>query len=139
MATQNKFNIFTKNVAEKVHNLGADVIKAQLTNTLPLNTNTVIANITDIAAGNGYAAGGASIITTSSTQLSGVYRLILGDTVITASGGAVGPFRYVVLYNSTAASGPLIAWSDYGAAITLNDGESLTIDFDNINGVLTIT
>jgi hypothetical protein len=47
---------------------------------------------------------------------------------MTAS-AAVGPFRYVVLYNDTATDDDLICWYDYGAEITLNAGETFTLDF----------
>jgi hypothetical protein len=53
------------------------------------------------------------------------------DIVITATGGSVGPFRYVVLYNDTQTSpvDPLMGNWDYGSALTLASGESFTIDF----------
>jgi hypothetical protein len=140
VATFNKFNAFVENVAEKVHNLGADTLKWMLTNSAPVAGNSVKADLTEISAGNGYTAGGATATISSSSQTSGTYKLVLGDTVITASGGSIGPFRYVVLYNDTPTSpaDPLIGWYDYGSSITLLDGEPLTIDCDAGTGVLTI-
>jgi hypothetical protein len=140
MATYNKFQAFVENVAEKVHNLGADTLKVMLTNTAPVNTNTVFANLTEIAAGNGYTAGGTAATISASAQTSGTYKLTLADVIFTASGGSIGPFRYAVLYNDTPTSpaDPLIAWWDYGSSITLANGESFTVDFDGTNGVLTI-
>ena len=136
MAAFNKFQSFVEAVAEKTHNLGADVLKVMLTNIAPVNTNTIKANLTDIAAGNGYTAGGGTPTISSSAQSAGTYKLVLADLVFTAAGGTIGPFRYATLYNSTAASSELIGWWDYGSAITLNDGETFTVDFDVTNGVL---
>ena len=140
MATFSKFNCFTKDVAEKVHNLGADTLKVLLTNTAPTASNTVKANLTEISAGNGYTAGGTAASITSSAQSSGTYKLVLADVVFTAAGGSIGPFRYAVIYNDTPTSpaDPLIGWYDYGSSITLADGETLTVDFDPTNGVLTL-
>jgi hypothetical protein len=138
MATLNKFNPFVEALAEKVHNLGSDTLKVMLSNTAPSANNSVKADITEIAAGNGYTAGGSVASATSSSQTGGVYKLVLADVVFTAT-GAVGPFRYVVLYNDTTASKDLIAWSDYGSSITLANGETFTVDFSATNGVLTIT
>lgn len=140
MATFSKFNCFTEDLAEKVHNLGADTLKILLTNTAPVASNTVKANLTEISAGNGYTAGGTAASVTSSAQSSGTYKLVLADVVFTAAGGSIGPFRYAVIYNDTPTSpaDPLIGWYDYGSSITLADGETLTVDFDPTNGVLTL-
>lgn len=137
MATYNKFNSFVEILAEKGHNLGADTLKVALTNSAPVATNTVLADITQIANGNGYTTGGTSATISSSAQSSGTYKLVLADVVFTAS-GSMGPFRYAVLYNDTATNDELIAWWDYGSSITLASGETFTVDFDATNGVLQI-
>lgn len=139
MATFNKFNSFVEALAEKVHNLGSDQLKAALSNTLPVATNSVLANIVQIGTGSGYVGGGISLTTAASAQTGGVYKLAINDATLTASGGAIGPFQYVVLYNDTAANDELIGWYDYGVPLTLTSGNSFTIDFDGTNGVLTIT
>jgi hypothetical protein len=48
-------------------------------------------------------------------------------------------FRYAVLWNDTptAPADPLIGWFDYGSTVTLAVGESLLVDFDGTNGILT--
>ena len=136
MATYNKFYQFVEDLAEKVHNLGSDSLKVALTNSAPVATNTILANITEISYTN---CSSRTITTASSAQTSGVYKLTLTDLVLMASGGTVGSFRYVVVYNDTAASKNLIAWFDYGSSITLNDTETLTLDFDDTNGFLQLT
>lgn len=139
MAAFNKFNSFVEALAEKVHNLGSDTLKVMLTNTAPVATNTIKANLTEISAGNGYTAGGNTATVTSSAQTSGTYKLVLGDPATwTASGGSLGPFRFAVLYNDTATNDELIGWWDYGSSITLASGESFAVDFDPTTGVLTL-
>lgn len=127
-----------EHLAEGVHNLGTGQLVVALTNTAPNATDDVLANITQISYTN---LSSRNITTSSSAQTSGTYRLILNDLVLTASGGSVGPFRYVVIYNDTPTSpaDPLIGYYDYGSSITLADGETLTIDFDGTNGLLSLT
>lgn len=138
MATFNKFNSFVEAVAEKVHNLGSDTLKVVLTNSAPSATNTVLANITQIANGNGYTTGGSTAAQSSSAQSSGTYKLVLDPVVFTAT-GSMGPFRYAVLYNDTATNDELIGWHDYGSSVTLaNAGETFTVDYDGSAGVLTL-
>lgn len=135
MATLQKFQPFVEKLAEKVFNLGSDQLKVALTNSAPLATNSVLTDITEITYTN---CSSRNITTTSSSQTSGTYKLVLADLTLTASGGTVGPFRYIVLYDDTAASDDLIGYLDYGSSITLNDTESITLDFDPSAGALTI-
>jgi hypothetical protein len=140
LATFNKFNSFSEAIAEKVHNLGSDTLKVMLTNTAPVATNTIKTNITDITAvGTDYPAGGKQAAITSSAQTSGAYKLVLADVVFGPVSASVGPFRYAVLYNDTAASKELIGWWDNGANVTLTSGQSFTVDFDPTLGAVTIT
>lgn len=142
MATYNKFRQFVQDLAHKVHNLNtsADTLKVMLSNTAPVNTNSVKTDITEISGGNGYTAGGHTTAVASSAQTAGTFKLVLTDVVITAS-GTIGPFRYTVLYNDTPTSpvDPLIAWWDYGSSISLLVGETFTWDQDGTNGVLQLT
>lgn len=137
MAAFNKINSFVEAVAEKTHNLGSDALVLALTASAnaPVNTNTQLTNLTQISYTN---LSSRAITTSSSSQTSGTYKLVLVDVVLTASGGAVAAFRYVVIYNDTATNDELIGWYDYGSDLTLQNGESLTVDFDGTNGVLQI-
>ena len=127
MATVQIFNSFKEASPEKVHNLGADTLKFMLTLVAPSLSNTVKANLTDIAAGNGYTAGGNAVTVSSSAQSGGTYSLALAACVFTAAGGSFAPFRYIVLYNDTATNDELIGFIDYGASYTLTDTLSFTI------------
>lgn len=136
MAAYTKFQSFVEAMAHKVHNLGSDTLKVALTNVAPVNTNTVLANITEISYTNCSAR---TLTVTYSAQSSGTYKLVIADKILTASGGDVGPFRYVAVYNDTATNDELISFFDYGSAITLHDTETFTLDFDGTNGLLTNT
>lgn len=135
MATYVKFNSFIEALAEKVHNLGSDQLVIALTNSAPLATNTVLADITQISYTN---LSSRNVTTSSSAQSSGTYKLVCNDLTLTAS-GAVATFRYVILYNDTALNDELIAYWDYGSAVTMANTETFLVDFDGTNGVLTIT
>lgn len=130
-----KVDAFVEALAEKVHNLGADSLKIALTNTAHNALWDQLADLTEVA----YTFCSSRAVTiSSSAQTSGTYKLVLADLTLTATGGSVGPFRYVYLYNDTPAGKDLIGYIDYGSAITLLDTETLLIDFDATNGVLTL-
>jgi len=137
MATFNKFDSFVEALAEKIHNLGADQIVAGLTTNAnaPVAGNTQRSNITEIAYTN---LSTRNVTTGSSSQSAGLYKLILTDLVLTAS-GAVATFRRVFFYNDTATNDELIGHFDYGQDVTLANGETFTLDFDGTNGLLQLT
>lgn len=128
MAVYNKFNCFVEDICEKKHNLGSDQLVVALcaAANAPVATNTVLANLTQISYTN---LSSRNITTSSSSQSSGTYSLVLTDLVLTASGGSVATFRYVVIYNDTATNDELIMWYDHGSNVTLADTDTYTIDF----------
>jgi hypothetical protein len=139
MATYNKFQQFVEDLAHKVHNLGSDQLTLALTAAAnaPVATNEVLANLTEISYTN---LSTRAITTSTSAHTTGTYKLVLTDLVLTASGGAVAAFRYIVVYNDTPTSpaDPLISWYDYGSDLTLAENETLTVDFDGSGGFITL-
>jgi hypothetical protein len=138
MAIFTKYNSFIDELAAGGHNLKTAVFKCALTNTAPNQASDAIFSAPPPAAVNGYPSGGATLTTTGAATSGGLFRLKLADTVFTASGaGGIGPFRYVILYNSSAAN-KLCGYYDYSASISLADTDTFTVDFDDTNGVLTL-
>jgi hypothetical protein len=140
MATYTKFNAFVENQLISNLDWDADTFKVMLCNTAPVATNSVKADLTEIAAGNGYSAGGTAT-TITVTRSSGTAKVAGSDVVFTASGGSIGPFRYAVLYDDTPISpaDPLVAFWDYGSSVTLATGETFTVDFDATNGIFQVS
>jgi hypothetical protein len=142
MALFNKFACFVGNVAHGMHDMQTgttQVYKVYLSNSQPVATNTVYNAPADLPAGNGYAAGGASIGPITGAQSAGIFKLTAGtQPTWVASGGSIGPFQFALLYNSSAPTLPLIGWWDYGAPLTLTNGNTFTVTTDVLNGILTI-
>lgn len=133
MATSawNKYQDFSEQVLRGVHNWGAHTFRVALSNTAPVATHTGLAQVGEIAAGNGYTAGGGT--TTVTISETGGTTTVQGTEVVFTATGAMATFRYAILYNDTAASpaDALVAWFDYGAAINLTAGETFTVRFNN--------
>lgn len=134
-----KYYSFTEALAEKIHNLGSDQLRVALTNTTPNLSHTQLSSVAEI----GYTSlinnpTCRNITTNSSTQTSGVYKLVLNDLPMSSSGN-VGPFRWVILYNDTATNDELIGYYDRGYEAYLTSGSTLLLDFDGTNGAITIT
>lgn len=138
MATFNKFHSFVEAVAEGTHNFQTATLTVALTNTLPVNTNTQLSNITQISYTNiqNGTTTGRDLTGVTSSQTSGTYKLDANDLVLTAT-GTVPDFRYVVLYNNSATNDELIGWYDYGNTVSLLNGETFTITWDAA-GILTL-
>ena len=142
MAAFNKYFTFIDEISKGGHNLQTPpTLKVALTNTAPTQATDTVWNTTVApapAAANGYTAGGNTLTGVSGATTAGVFKLVGADTVFTATAGGIGPFRYAILYNSSA-SNKSIGYYDYGSSITLNDTETFTVDFDATNGILTLT
>ena len=130
-----KIDSFIEALAEKGIDLSGAGLTIALTNTPHTATWDELADLTEVA----YTYCSARVVTVAgSEQTGGTYKLTLTDLVLTASGGSVGAFRYAYLYDDNSTGDKLIGYYDYGSAITLADGETLTLDFDAVNGVLTL-
>lgn len=130
MATFVPFNDFFEQAAKGVHNWGSDTFKVALTNSAPnAATNTTLSDITQIANGNGYTTGGATIASIAVTESSGVATVDGDDVTFTASGGAIATWRYAVVYNDSATSpaDALVGYLDNGSAVDIPDGQSFNI------------
>lgn len=139
MAAGNKFNATAAAVYNGAVNLGSDTVKFMLTNTAPTSANSVYSDIsgTELAGTNGYTTGGFAATLISSSQISGTYRYIISlpSPTLTAT-GSVGPFRYIVAYDSSASVKTLLGWWDNGTSITLSSGNTFTISPDATNGLI---
>lgn len=128
MATWQVFNSFKEELGDETHDLAADTLKVALSNTAPALTNDVLADITEIAAAFGYSAGGSALVGVTWTESGGTVTLAFGTNLtFTAAGGTMGTWRYMVLYNDTAAADELIAYLDYGTAVSLADTQTFTL------------
>jgi len=132
MATYNKFQDFTEQLALGIHDWDTHTFKVALTNSAPVATNTALANITQISGTNGYTTGGTAT-TIAVSETTGTTTVTGTQVVFTAAGGSMGPFQYYVLYNDSATSpaDALVAWWDHGSAVTLADTETFTVKFNN--------
>ena len=133
-----KFECFTEHLAEKVHNLDTDVLKAYLSNATPnVATHTVKADVAEITLQNGYSGG--IDVQNATSRTGGVTSITAVDVAWAGFAGSFGPFRYVILYNDNPSSplDPLIGYWDYGSSISINDGITFLTDFGT--SIFTIT
>jgi len=114
MATGNRFNAWVENVQEG-NASWLDTFALALTNTAPTAADSVLADITEIDYSN---LSSRALTITASGQTAGTFTATCAQLVLTAS-GVVGPFRYVVMYDDTAAGDPLVQWWDNGSEITM--------------------
>ena len=131
MASYNKFEDYVLQTGKGTHQLHAagHTLKVYLTNATPsTSADSVKADLAEITAENGYPAGGTDV-QNDYTETSGTGTMTAVDVVFTGSGGSFGPFRYVVLYNDTAANDELLGWYDYGSSISVAASETFTVDF----------
>lgn len=128
MATYTKFQQFVEDLAHGVHNFDSNTIKVALSNASnapSASADAVLGDITTVSTAN---LDGVTLTKGSSGQTTGTYKYVPNDLTMNAS-GAVGPFRYVIIYNDTAANDPLICFFDYESEVTLASGDTFKLDF----------
>lgn len=128
MATFNKFEGFIGYLGLGAVNLNTDTFNVYLSNATPsASLDDIKTDLAEITNQNGYTA--PVDIQNTYSETGGTGTMVAVDVTITASGGTVGPFQYAVIYDDTHASDILMGWYDYGSPITLQDGESFTVNF----------
>lgn len=127
----NRFDTCFTDLACGKHDLASDDLLLALTNTEP--SGRVLADIAEIS----YRQCSPRVLTSKLERNGGGIRLFIDDMKLTAS-GVVGPFRYFVVCNGSAADRNLIGWSDFGSSVTLEKDDSITVKFDRSKGVLEI-
>jgi hypothetical protein len=136
MATFNKYDSGVEALVEGI-NAGTDTWRVILSNTVPAVTDVAQADAAELTTSGGYTVNGNTCAVSSSTQTSGVYKLVLADpTAWTGSGGGFTA-RYAILWDQTADK--LIGWWDYGSSQAVAAGETFTVDLSAANGVFTVT
>lgn len=130
MATYQKFNQTVEDKEHGVYDTATDQFVVALTTAAnaPVAGNSVLADLAQISYTN---LSSRNLTTSTSAQTGGTFTQLFADLVLTASGGPVATFRYIVIYNDTPTSpvDPLHNFYDFGSDLTLADGETLTIDF----------
>jgi hypothetical protein len=129
MPTFVMFDEAMNNIGSGVINLSTDTIKVVLTNGAPDQAaHDELADITQIANGNGYLTGGVTVAATWAETAggSGVWRFDTADPSWTASGGAIAANQYAVWYSDTSTNDKLIGYVDRGASATVPDGTTRT-------------
>lgn len=128
---------FVEQLGLREHNLNSDTHRVALTNSTPINTNTILTNITQIANGNGYTTLGEDAQNTWA-ETAGTATLTATAITWTSSGAGMAAFQHCVYYsNATNVTlvNPLICfWTRAAGALTLAVGETFTLKFNSLTG-----
>ena len=122
-------------------NAVGDTYKVMLCTAATFNAaDTTLAGVTktEVANGNGYTTGGATLsgvaVTTVTTNDA---KFDANDVTWSASGGAITA-SYAILYNDTDANDPPVAFIDFGGSESAGDGTDFKIIW-NASGIFTFT
>lgn len=140
-ATFTKFYDFVEQLCKGTHNFSTHTFKCAL---FTSNIDVTKATYSDISAyevanGYGYTTGGQTVTITISETNGVAKATVSANAIWTASGGSISNIRYAVIYNDSATNKNLVCFWDYGSQVTINDGESFTVEFNPTNGIFTIS
>ena len=131
MAAFNKFQSWPEYMCEAAH-CGSDQFVTALTAAANAPSATADHNLTDITPIAYTNLSSRNLTTSAAVETGGEYAVLWADLVLTASGGSVAAFRYVIPYDDTVTTpvaDPLVGYYDYGSDLTLANGETLTVDW----------
>ena len=127
-STYNKFQCLVEDLAEKKHNLASDTLKVAFSNATNVPSSSADVKLADIITIATTNFDSTTITVSSSSQTAGIYKLVVVDKLLTATGD-VPAFRYAIIYNDTATNKELICWFDYSSEVTLRANDTFTLDF----------
>lgn len=142
MADFKIFDEFLKNIGNGTIDLDTHTFKAMLSNVAPVqDTDDTKSDLVEIAAGNGYVAGGVTLAGVTYVETgagTAIWRWNANDFSWIAAGGNIAQFRYIIIYDDTAASDELVGFWDYGSAVDLVSGNTFLVDIQ-ANGIFEVT
>lgn len=115
--------------------INAKTYKVMLFTTAVLASHNNISDLTEITAGHGYSAGGPSVVVTA-WQDDSVAYITAAQPTLTASGGNIGPYIGVGIYE--VATGKLVGAYNEDAAVTILSGASQVLQFNQSTGFFNI-
>lgn len=142
MATFTFLHEFKRTLGDGTIDLDSHTFKAVLSNVAPVvASDDELADITQIANGNGYLTGGVTLASVTWLETGaglGVWRWNAADFTWTAAGGSMATFRYIIIYDDSATGDPLVGYYDYGTGIVITDGNAFTVDI-GANGIFELS
>ena len=122
----------SSDLTRKVHDLSLDQFKLCLTNS-DISRSSDLSYTDDLSGkeiqpGNGYLTGGA-LLSTSLSRTAGVTTVYSDVAEIQASGGIIGPYRYVAIYNDSSAGKRVVCSYDLKTEYTIQDGDRAEFRF----------
>jgi hypothetical protein len=122
-------------------NAVGDTYKVKLLTAATFNaTHTTLAATggTEVANGNGYTTGGATLASVAVTTVTTNDAMFdAADVTWSASGGSIAA-AYGIIYNDTDTNDPPVAFIDFGGTETAGDGTDFKIVW-NASGIFTFT
>lgn len=129
MATFIVFHEAMNNIGKGLIDFDSQTFKAALTNVAPSQSaDDEFADITEISAGNGYAAGGFTLAVTwvETGAGTGIWRFDSDNPSWTASGGDIAAHQYLVVYENTSAQKKLLGFVNMGSSAVIANGNTRT-------------
>lgn len=137
-----EYDVFRQKLGEEQHNLSSDTIKCALftsSHTPSASSDVSFSALTNEhgTTSTGYTAGGNTL--TSVTWTTAI--LNAANTQWTAGSAGLNA-KYAVIYNATAGgTNDLIAYVELevGSTVQVTEGNNLTIDFNDTDGIVKLT